>query len=62
LEALEPTFATYDKNKLCFKRAVAAPFGPTVVWTTRIVIKEKLIEDNVYHTSTQTLTKRAHTV
>ena len=39
--------SSYDENVFCLQRTIAAPLVPALVWTTRIVIEEELIENDV---------------
>jgi hypothetical protein len=42
-----------------FQRTITAPFWATVVWSTRVLIKEELIEDYMDSAATKPLSKSA---
>lgn len=58
-EALEPRFSTNNENVFRVQRTIAAPFVPTFIWTTWVVVKKELIEDDIDVALAEALAKRA---
>src|SRR6185369_829722 len=57
VKTAEPFVSANNENVISTKSTVTAPFGPSFIWTSRIVNQKELIEDDIDAGFAKMLTK-----